>query len=68
MVNDEFRHLLQRPVDPWAKAKKAVFWTAYCIVAFVVSLLVLGSGVGFPGLFVTVIAFIFGPKLWRSIR
>lgn len=67
MVNDEFRHLLPPTVDKWAKARHTAFWVVYCLIAVGVSFLVMVGG-SFMHAFITIAAFIFGPKLWRSIR
>lgn len=64
MQSDNFKYLEQKSST---STKKVLGWIAYVFVAIVVSLLVLMTLTFWP-FFVTVISFIFGPKLWRNVR
>ena len=48
---------------PWGKIAKTI---AYSITAAAISFIVL-TGAGFWPFFATVLAFIFGPRLWKRV-
>lgn len=53
--------------NPWSTLGRVILWTAYAVVAVFVTFWTIVSGNPWVTL-AFALAFIFGPKLWRSIR
>ena len=68
MVNEKYIHLLQPPESRWAKARHIAFWACYVLVALLTCFFVAATVENFWPIFTVAVAFIFGPKLWRSFR